>query len=259
MRTAALQLTPRDLAILIMVQAYDGCTISHINTRYFSAESFGSACYRRVRLLVRHDYLQTTRLPSRGLGTGKAFVLLGDAGRAVLAEAYDLPRSELKRQRFPRSVLFAEHHAAICDVRVALELACERSGVFALVAWTTERELREAPLRVRDPHTTKQLSVVPDGRFTLRLATGIEQTFDLEVDMATLTTHQRLTSKLAASVLLAQQEHVPVLYVVPDAKRQDAITRITLEEAARRSLDPTLILVTTKDQIRAERLLSEPI
>jgi hypothetical protein len=136
-------------------------------------------------------------LPSlSGMGSGKFLSGLGPNGRRVVAEHLELPRSELRRLRQVVTPALGTHHLAICDVRLAVELACETSGGL-LLEWVSERELRLPPItRVADPRPQKEgvalpeIPLIADGQLTLTLPDGAAQTFLVEVDLGP-SSHQR--------------------------------------------------------------------
>src|SRR5207253_2798760 len=132
--THSLVITPRDIKILQLVYAYDCCSADHVCSRFFGSSpapgNYGPrvGCYRRIARLRQAGYLTAFRLPSlSGMGSGKSLLGLGSRGRQLLAEHLELPRSELKRLKQVVTPILGAHHLAVCDVRLALELASERS------------------------------------------------------------------------------------------------------------------------------------
>src|SRR5688572_4642416 len=172
----ALAITPRDIKILHLVYAYDTCSAEHLCARFFGASPtpgrYGPqvTCYRRVARLRQAGYLTGYRLPSlTGMGSGKLLLGLGTNGRKLLAEHLGLSRSELKQLKQVVTPVLGAHHLAVCDVRLAVELACEsRAGVS--LDWLSERELRNQPTtRVKDPRpqpegvAAPEIPLIPDG------------------------------------------------------------------------------------------------
>jgi hypothetical protein len=262
-----LSITPRDALLQLMVFAYDGCLISHLYRRFWSSGGTDSpasaACYRRIAQLVAGGWLQATRLPSlTGTGAGYQFITLGPRGRQLVAEHLGLPRSELRRLREVETPFALAHHSAICDFRVALEMACEQTGLARLDEWTSERELRQPPIvRVTDPRPSgpgfspATIPLIPDGTFRLRFPDGTAASFRLEMDMGTIP-RKRLSQRLRGQLVHASTDERPVLYVVPNERRLRDITAWATEEANALGADPTIFWVATFDRIRPAAILS---
>jgi len=253
------QLTERDYQLLVMVFAYRGLTIAVLRRRFFPTPGARSACYARVQRLVAGKYLSAHRLPSTsGVGSGKTFLTLGPHGRLVIAKRLGCSRGELGRASRLVAPLIVAHHLAICDVRLSLEVAAERSPVLSLVDWIPEGELARAPLAVVDPVDGVTVRWVPDGAATLTLADGRRQQFLFELDRGTIP-GKRLRARLRGYLLLAADRPRPVLFVVPDAAREAAIRRWVEAEAARLGADPTIVWLTTMDQVEERTILDAPI
>jgi hypothetical protein len=149
------------------------------------------------------------------------------------------------------------HKLAICDVRVSLELASKKSSLFLLTDWVNESALRRSPLTVEDPETKKQILLIPDAGFTLiSQTTGRKADFLLEMDLATVSL--KAIRARVRGYFLREQNPCPVLFVVPDTKRQNAISQIAVEEAKSLQANPTTIWITTKERITPETALSAP-
>lgn len=119
-------LTDRDLSILRMAYEYDGVSIENVRTRFFPSPGARTPCYRRLAYLVEHGFLTSTRLPSlNGTGSGKAFLTIGPTSRPILAQMLGLSRSDLSRNKMD-SPMFIAHHLALCDIRLAFEMAADR-------------------------------------------------------------------------------------------------------------------------------------
>ncbi len=246
-------LTARDISVLFMVHSYGGLTADHIHLRFFPSSGVKSSpCYRRIAFLVAAGYLTSTRTPSiSGQGSGKALLTLGPLGRKVVAAQLDIPLAELTR--FHMESPFTLHHfLGLCDSRLSIEMACERSNIFDLVEWLSDRELE---IRVKDPKTHKEIVLIPDATFTLALPDGTEQRFLVEFDLSTVPVG-RLRPKLAGYLCGVSN---PVLFIVPDGLRENAVVRWTGEEADRIGADPTLIWIARKEDVQPSSVLSEPI
>lgn len=257
MPNSAQSLTSRDLTILRMVYEYEGCMVEHLRRRFFPTPGARTPCYRRIAYLVEHGYLTSSRLPSQtGTGSGKASLTVGPNARPILAEMLGLSRSDLARTRLS-SPMFIAHHLAICDVRLAFEMAVGNSTIFHLQDWTGDRELHQSPIRAKDPKTAKELPIIPDAAFTLTLPDGSQQSFFIEMDMDTVSP-KRMQAKLRA-YLIRKGDPTPVLFVVPNDARQSAITHWAETEARDLKADPTIFWIATKAVITEETVLSAPI
>ena len=153
---------------------------------------------------------------------------------------------------------FMNHHLMLCSTRLAFQMGCEESSVFSLEDWTTERELKQTPLRVKDPKTNKELPLIPDGSFTLLLRDRTKTTFHLEIDRGTIP--KRLKSKLRLYLALSGgEDSLLVLFVVPSEARAQTIARWALEEAEELSANPTIFFLTTQDKVSKKTVLASPI
>jgi hypothetical protein len=241
--------TDRDVSIIEMVFDYGGCTAEQLRRRYFSSPGARSACYGRLSWLTRCSFLTALRLPSQtGRGSGKLFLTVGPKASAILGTR--------RRLRTQAPAILA-HHLAIGDVRLAVELAVEVSPIFAGVEWTSEHELRRSPINVQGPGSDKTPAPVPDGGLTLTLMDGTSQRLLVEVDRGTIP--RRMKTRLAEYLASGRDHPVPVLWVVPDSRRQAALVRWCLEEAATCSADPTIFWVSQQARVSEASILDDPI
>jgi hypothetical protein len=120
-----------------------------------------------------------------------------------------------------------------------------------------ESDLRRSPLVVADPETKKQMFLIPDAAFTLiSQAVGKKADFYLEMDLATVSL-KSIRQRVRGYLL--RQTPCPVLFVVPDSKRQHAIAQVAREEAAQLKANPTTIWITTKTHMTPETVLAAPL
>ncbi len=251
-------LTNRDLFILKMIFDYGGCTVDQIRRRFFPTNGARSACYSRIARLVQAQYLTSLRLPSlNGVGSGRAFLTPGPKARPILAKMLGVSRTELERVRLD-SPIFIQHHQAVCDFRLSIDLTCDRSTAFTLQEFLGDHELRRMPIKVTDPKTKKVISFVPDAVFTLALRDGTEQTFIVEIDLATVSP-KRCREKLRCYLVNSKNHPAPVLFVAPHYQRQGALAQWAYEEAEKLKTDPTIFWITTKDQVSEKTILEEAI
>lgn len=251
--------------ICLLVYDYDGCGISQLFECFWAEHGRSwarqNACYRRLRQLVRAEYLRATRIPSlSGIGGGPLFLTLGPRGRQLLAEQLHLPIAELRQQRRIETPYTAVHHLAICSYRLALFQACRRTLQVSLESWVSERELRGRPLiRVADPladaGASRSIPLIWDGEFTLAYPDGTELAVRVEIDLATIPV-KRMRARLRGYLAYAKHDERPVLWVVPDARRARAINDWAMQEAAALSADPTLFWMVRQDQVCQESILA---
>jgi len=243
-------MTERDISIIAMVYDYEGCAVEHIRKVFFQGSTGRSIpCYRRLSYLIKQGYLRSLLLPA----LNKHFLTPGAKARAVLSQL--LQGEEIKRFRIEAPLLIW-HKLAICDIRVSLELASQASPLFLLMQWVNESALRQSPLEVEDPETNKQILLIPDAGFTLlSRTTGRTAEFFLELDRATVSL-KSLRHRIRGYLL--RQDPSPVLFVVPDASRQNAIAQVAEDEARLLKANPTLIWLTTQARITPDTALSAP-
>jgi hypothetical protein len=145
---------------------------------------------------------------------------------------------------------------------VALELATEATVELALLSWTGEWVLKRTPMKVRDSKSDgdgqlRTITLIPDGSFTLSYRGRVERGF-LEMDMGTMAP-KRLQLKLRGYLLQQKSLSVPIFFVTTTDRRTAQILQLTKREAEQLGADPSLIFVTTKDQVRRETILAAPI
>jgi hypothetical protein len=242
-------MTQRDIRIITTVYDYEGCGVEHIRKLFFQGSSVRSVpCYRRLAYLVKEGYLHSLLLPA----LNKYFLTPAPKARSLLSQL--LKDKEMKRIRI-ESPLLILHKLAICDVRVALEVASQASPLFLLAEWINESALRRSPLTVDDLETKKETNLIPDAAFTLCSATGRKADFFLEMDLATVSL-KSIRQRLRGYLL--RKEQSPVLFVVPDGGRQKAIAQVALEEAKGLQANPTTIWITLREHLTPETILSAP-
>jgi hypothetical protein len=244
-----------------MVCAYRGCTTEQIHARFWRPGSSPSACYRRIALLVDADYLRAFRLPSlTGIGSGKRFLTIGPRGRAcLLARGSGVVAGTLAQAAF--TPLFAEHHLAIGDFRLSLELAAEAASGVQLTDWTPEAALRRHPLRVvpSSERGSRQqtITIVPDGAFTLTYGDRRQRCF-LEIDMGTIAP-PRLRLKARGYLLHDATRSTPVFFVVPGDGRARQLSETVQDETRGLSRSPSTFFIATRDRVTPDTVLAFPI
>jgi len=177
----------------------------------------------------------------------------------MVAEYLQLSRSDLHRLRDIQTPFAAAHHFALCDFRLNLELACEEAAM-ELSEWVPERVLRTPPVvKVPDPRPPKGspsslIPLIPDGEFLLTLRDSRSQSFRVEIDLATIS-RKRLAQRLRGYLAHAKKDDRPVLWIVPDAARKQAIVEWASAEAREIGADPTLFWITQASLISEDSVL----
>src|SRR5215204_5562565 len=180
----AIQLTPRNIQIILMVYEYDGIPNFLIRKRFWPSFGARSYCFERLLKLVRAGYLRTKPLPSlTGKGTGPSLLTIGPASHPLLKRELGLTTADLRRLRHSFVPLVFIHECRVRELRLMLETACQRSPQVSCCEWTNENTIRRNPYKVALAQETVEL--VPDGVFTLTLTDGRTKTYYLEFDRAT--------------------------------------------------------------------------
>jgi hypothetical protein len=267
--------TDRDLQILYFIYLLNGCSIDHLAARFFSGSL--KAAYARVAKLMTAGLVGTQRPgSSSGVGSGKALLTLPDKGRAVLAAEYlRSPISAVRPVKQVSTAYARDHHLALCDFWLSLELAIEegaRSHQSLYLEWTAEKELRADPIQVTQARrpAPKIRRFIPDGDFTIWLSSNNKQTFKLEMESDPLRRPAIIKDKLAGyfdyissdtkDCATSGTEPEPVvpfsLWVVPDTKAQLVMTAWILELAHRFGDDPSYFWITTRSAIASSSILT---
>lgn len=258
MAAAPIFLINRDIAIILMVQSFGGCTIEQIAKRLFPSLNSDRSCYRRVAELVGYGYLATRRLPAAsGVGSGKQFLSVTPKGRVAVAAALAVPISDLTRFR-ANAPRFIEHHLAIGNTRIAFEIAAQHSGLFTVLDWSGDRAV-QLSAEVGGPKGRETLILKPDSAFTIGLPDGRTQQFFLEQDMATMTARGRMKARLHGYLVAARSRPIPVLFVTTTRERLRARRDLAQETAAQHNLNARTIWLTTTDQLATKDALHSPI
>lgn len=260
----SLQPTPRDRAALAMVAAYGGVTAEHLFRRFWRTSAYPSACYARVARLVDAGLLRATRMASlTGVGTGKAVLTLDRRGQRLLAVDLGLRPAEIPLSSPLTHPMTAAHHLAMCDVRLALELAVEARDDIELTGWTTETELRRTPIKVTDTYTAlgaparRQITLIADGAFTLATAHREQQGL-FEMDRGT-TSLPRLQIKLRGYLRWQQHEQIPLFVVTTTEGRVYRIAELVAAQARELRANATLVFITSCQEISETTILAAPI
>jgi hypothetical protein len=254
----AIQLTQRDIDILLMIYYYDGLVVSQIRRRFWPSFGARSPMYERLGRLVAADYIRSSRLPAlTRSGSGPTFYTLGPASYPLLKELLGLTHSDIKRLRH-HIPLYWVHDAQVRDFRLTLQLACESSGLVELTEWMTDASLKRQPIKVAlDKQTTHEL--VPDGIFTLSLSDGRSKTAYLEIDRGTQQSPTAFKRKVRAYLSHIRAKPTPVLYVVPDEARREQLSSWIAAEALSCEANAKLFAIALRAHVSQETILHGPI
>lgn len=186
-----MQLQPRDVMILISI----GCEYRYLATQQIHTLFFGgSMSQTRLRLtkLYHNGYLDRVYRPTVK-GNGEAIYCLDKKGADILAAELGIDRGRIfwrgRGKAFSQGSL--EHALRVNDFRVAVNIACERTGAAELSGeWIDEQLLRDLKQRVKipypsDPDRHFDCPIVADGFFGLEFGNGSRQFFMLEIDLGT--------------------------------------------------------------------------
>src|SRR3954447_21220836 len=109
-----INLTLRDIEIILAVFDYDGLFSYQIRNRFWGQNSHPSTYYERLADLVKSDYLRAKPMnSSTGRGSGYRLITIGRASHPLLRERRGLDERGIKRLR--HSIVLAEwmHDAAV--------------------------------------------------------------------------------------------------------------------------------------------------
>jgi hypothetical protein len=146
------------------------------------------------------------------------------------------------------------HHLGVCQTRLSLETAFERSRLVTLVDWIAERAYKDQPLGTVSDEGRK-VHVIPDGGFVLSVRHAGQLHYlqcVLEYDTGSENAKAALREKVRHYLLLCQQpEHhaLIILFVVPSQARLLTLATAAVEEAKRLGVDPARFWFTTSAQL----------
>lgn len=254
---SSLQLTQRDQQIILMVYHYDGLLSYQIRRRFWPSFGARSSSFDRLSRLVDAGYLRRKGLESpTGKGSGPSLITIGKASHPILVQLLGLTSADLKRLRHSFVPLLWRHEAEVRDLRLVLELVCDRSSQVSLDAWVNEADLRRSPIKVKLADATVDL--VPDGAFTLSLGPRAKHYY-LELDRDTEASPQRWMLRVKAYLTYVGNQPSPVLVVVPTRRRLERIQQWIEQAAADLSVSPGIFALAIADQVNEFTILQEPI
>jgi hypothetical protein len=259
-----IQLTPRDLQIILSVYRYDGMFSYQIRRRFWGQNGHPKTFLDRLSQLISAGFLRARPMDSAtGRGTGQRLITLGRAAHPLLVELEGLTPAEIKRLRHSLVPPLWRHDAAVRDFRMSVELAAEAHSNVRAVDWINECQFKRQPIKVEvaDPERPERLAtvpLVPDGAFTLELVSGKSKQHYLEWDQDTESA-PKIKGRVRAYLKYVGSSPTPVLWVVPSRERADKLSHWIQQEADSLQASPSIFAITTSDQVDERRILTHPI
>ena len=263
--TNSIQLTPRDIQIILAVYNYDGLFSYQVRRRFWGQNGHQKSYNGRLAQLIKSGYLRARPMDSAtGRGSGQRLITIGPASHPILSELEGLSRADIARLRHSIVLSVWRHDAFVRDFRMSLELAAEAHPSVDHVEWINESEFKRSPINVEvtDPQRPERLlkvPLVPDGVFTLELSSGKRKQHYLEWDQDTEQSPAKIKPRLRAYLKHAGSTHSPVLWVVPSRKRAEQLVRWIQQEADSLAVRPSIFALTTQPQLDERRILTHPI
>lgn len=187
------RLSAHDQRILWAVYAYRVLTADQLTQLLFPTKTGRTQCQHRLKLLFHHGYLhRTEQLSTPSEGPKPLLYTLDQQGAAALAKQWDKELADLAwhPRELSLSTPFLDHLLKTNDLRIAVELACQRQGI-TLATWLDEATLKGPHMKeyvaVVGPQGGQvRAAIVPDGYFHLQTP-AFDFRFFLEVDRGTVT------------------------------------------------------------------------
>jgi hypothetical protein len=197
-------LTPRDLAILRLVESFRLLTSEHIQRL---APGSPQGILRRLQLLFHTGYLDRIRPRfAHGGGSSKMVYAITNRGVQMLRKEgliQNPSKTDRNAQNRDLHDLSIRHTLLVSYIRTILTAARKRHSGLELLFWREGRELIDA-IEVTLPDTYAKVPVAPDGFFGLQNAKG-RLYFFVEADRGTMTV-KRFTRKLLAYAAYSRTE-----------------------------------------------------
>lgn len=270
-------ITQRDLEILLALNRYRYLTTSQIHRLLFSENSTQQSARRRLRLFVKHKYIDRVSTFER-LGEGKpeyAFYLTNKGGRYLQSETLEV--SVWKKARQVKQ-MFLEHALDISEFRISLEKSLASQERFQLEEFTPDFQMKKTVARnvskhryvlyreVHHPTIQNRSYVVhPDALIELSASSNFEKErklFFLEIDRGT-ESHEVIRDKLMGYHLFQEQNiqrnfgnfaDFRVLFQAHSKRRETNIRNMLSDHVAKK-----MLWTTSKDRINEDTVLFEPV
>jgi len=194
-----LQLTPRDLGILRLVESFRLASSEHIRAL---APGSDQGILRRLQVLFHAGYLDRLR-PSyveKG-GSAKMVYAITNKGRATLQKdgsLKEVSRTDRNAQNRDLREPFIRHRLLVSHIRATFLLACREHATSDLqfLFWREGREIQDR-IEVALPEKYAAVPVAADGFFAMQNAQGRRSHLFVEADCGSMQI-QRFILKLQA-------------------------------------------------------------
>lgn len=258
-----MRLTKRDIAIIKAVYDYRVLRGDQIQALFFGSQS--TASYRLSRL-YQYGFLERHFLPTLGgLANSPTLYTLDKAGMGILRRTCGFGPQDFSRNlaRKELSPLFLDHILDINSFRVSVNLAAKKNE-YVIDRWIDDGALKADYERVKIRTIrgrSKNVSLIPDGYFTLKVPKG-KTNFFLELDRGTMT-NQRFQEKILAYQAYIssgqyqrryQTKSLRVLTVTVGKKRLINLKKKTEEVEGNQ-----VFWFTTLGQVSSDAVLDAPI
>ena len=205
-----MKLMKRDIEVLRCIYEEHYLTSEHIYQLVFKGTG-KRVCFRRLRLLWEHHFLEKIYIP---------VILTGKLGRQNNRDIYSLTRQgfnilkgeydEIEMMYTPKqttSYTFLSHHLIVVDMLVALRVSAQEASEIQLLGAEHEALMRQKLKQWRGKargRTSKDI-IVSDGIFSFRyLDSGKTKTFHIEIVRADI---RGGNNKLLAKLILYFKLH----------------------------------------------------
>jgi Replication-relaxation len=252
-------LTPRDLAILRLVESFRLLTSEHLR---LLAPGSDQGILRRLQILFHAGFLDRLRPQfAEGGGSSKIVYAITNRGVKTLQKEGLIQhpsKTDWNAQNRELGDIHIAHTLLVSHIRAMLTSACSPLSNVQLLFWREGAKLQDR-IEVALPDTYAKVPVAPDGFFGLRDAKG-RSSFFVEADRGTMTL-ERFTRKLKAyAAYFRQKKHEEkfgitffrVLTVTSSAERQrNLLSSAEAAEDLRRL--KRMFLFTTEEKLSLAR------
>lgn len=197
-KAKSLRLQERDVRLLAALQSAGYLTSPQMQALFWRGQPGSKigprkACQRRLKQLTTAGLIRRIEQPvKRNEGSKPYIYTLDRNGAHWLTDELGIDPKDIDWRPKPaeENYPFMAHLLAITDVRIAITLACEQTGL-VLEAWFTDRELKregalDYALLTSPDGKEHKAAVIPDSVFVLRRGDAMALFF-LEVDRMTTT------------------------------------------------------------------------